>query len=392
MKRLCIFYLVLIFTLHISETSSWANQSSKEDAIIALLSEARKSKTTEELIDTLHEDENVLKAISLYFRMINRKDMNDDDMAMRLAHLFTTAGWTEWEPAIGIKHIEKTLYLVSIGAAAVTNPSSLYIFYDNAYRRIATGENGLIYVIDFKMVDSEIGVIFNRIPGSTSFRPDFALLRKEKDEWHIKWTPEGQNEWIAVNGEIKFLTDDLSLIKVRGTSFDLRSGIRPNKEEFFIERDFIGIWEKKGDAYVRRSTLPPDAPFYDKLWEMTDISNPLNAAYATVFEFLRRLRNGEDARAAELSMPGIVEKAKELGLTETIDQKGNLVYYSPWKFTIIGNNADPAKLSKSSLHESIQIFFIENSNPLRKLMALFTYLRKQRIRQLLLSAMTDHLQ
>lgn len=245
MKRLCIFYLVFIFTLHISETSSWAYQSSKDDEIMALLSEARKSKTAEELIDTVHEDENILKAISLYFRMINGKDMNKDDIAMRLAYLFTEAGWSEWVPAIGIKRIEKTLYLVSVGAAAVTQPSSLYIFYDNAYRRIATGENGLINVIDFKLVDNEIGVIFNRIPGSTSFRPDFALLRKEKDKWHIKWTPEGQNEWIAVNGEIKFLTDDLSLIEVRGTSFALRSRIRPNKEEFFIEGILSASGKKK---------------------------------------------------------------------------------------------------------------------------------------------------
>lgn len=53
----------------------------------------------------------------------------------------------------------------------------------------------------------------------------------------------------------------------------------------------------------------------------------------------------------------IVEKAKEFGLSETIDQKGNLVYYTPWKFTISGNNTDLVKLSKSPLHESIQIFF-----------------------------------
>jgi hypothetical protein len=158
--------------------------------------------------------------------------------------------------------------------------------------------------------------------------------KKEKGKWIVKWTPEGQREWIALNGEIKFLKADLSLIKVRGSSIALQSGLRPNKEEFFIERYFIGIWEKKGDSYVRRSKLPPDAPLYDKLWEMTDISNPLDAAYTTIFEFLRRLRNSEDIKAIELSSVAVAKRAKELGLSETADQKSNLIRYEVRDFTL----------------------------------------------------------
>ncbi len=61
---------------------------------------------------------------------------------------------------------------------------------------------------------------------------------------------------------------------------------------------------------------------------MIDLSEPIHAPDATVFEFLRRLRNGEDNRAAELSSREIVEKIKGLGLSETIDQNGHYIYYA----------------------------------------------------------------
>lgn len=327
MRKAIIICSILVLFVSILNEAGWTEQTSEEKNIISLLSEIRYS---EDLINIIHENEMVIKSMGLFLQMVGSKNMGEEEMIRLFDNLFVKAGWKGWIPAISIKGLRDKLYLVGIGAAASTQPSSLYVFYDSFFKKIATGENGLINVIDFRLAGNELGVIFNRFPGSTAFEPGFALLRKDKSEWNVCWTPKGQREWIDVDGETKFLKDDLSIIQVKGTSFALavQSAAKPEKDEVFSEghigmhRVFVGIWGKRGCAYVRKSKLPPDRPFYDRLWEMTEPSE-----YATLFEFLRRLRNGENNRAAELSSKIIVEKAKELGLSETVDSKGNIIFY-----------------------------------------------------------------
>jgi len=332
MRKAIAFCIIAVFLTAFHAKSVRAMESQREKKIITLLSEVKYS---DDLINTVHNNENVLKAIGLYLQITDRKNMSDDEMTVQLVHLFTEAGWSEWVPVMRIRSVKDTLYLVSIGYAFGTQSSSLYVFYDSSYKKIATGENGLIDVIDYKLAGNELGVIFNRVPGSTAFEPDFALLREEKGKWNICWTPERQRTWIDIDGEIKFLKDNLSLIQVKGSSFGLQSATKQNKDEVFLEthpfehRFFVAIWEKKDCAYVRRTTLPPDAPFYDKLWEMTDFSESRSfyAPYATVFEFLRRLRDVEDKAAADLSSDKIVEEAKNLDLSNAYDSKGDIIFY-----------------------------------------------------------------
>ncbi len=361
MKRAIAFYLISIFLTVIHTQSAYTIESPQEKEIIALLSEVKYS---DDLIETVHENGKVLKATSLFIRVIDRKDMSEDEMTTGLADLFTKAGWTEWVPVMRIKQLKSSLYLVSIGYAFGTQPSSLYVFYDSFYMKIATGENGLIDVIDYRLAGNELGVIFNRVPGSTAFEPGFALLRKNKSEWNVCWTPKGQRDWIDVDGETKFLKDDLSIIQVKGTSFALavQSATKPEKDEVFSEghigmhRFFVGIWEKRGDAYIRRTKLPPDRPFNDRLWEMTEPSD-----YATYFEFLRRLRNGEDERAAELSSKTIVERAKELYLSRTFDSKSNIIFYD---FGLLKySEKEEARILEKYAPEGQALFFYRNDPP-----------------------------
>ena len=360
MKKAIAFCLTSIFLTVIHTQPAYTIESPQEKKIVDLLSEVKYS---DDLIETVHENGKVLKATSLFIRMIDRKDMSEDEMTMLLAHLFTKAGWKGWIPAISIKGLRDKLYLVGIGAAASTQPSSLYMFYDSSYKKIATGENGLIDVIDYRLAGNELGVIFNRVPGSTAFEPSFALLRKNTSEWNVCWTPKGQREWIDVDGETKFLKDDLSIIQVKGTSFALavQSATKPEKDEVFSEghigmhRVFVGIWEKRGCAYVRKSNLPPDRPFYDRLWEMTEPSE-----YATIFEFLRRLRNGENNRAAELSSKIIVEKAKELGLSETVDSKGDIIFYDNG---FIYSEKEEERILEKYAPEGQTLFFYRSDPP-----------------------------
>jgi hypothetical protein len=327
MKKVIAFCLVSIFFITMNIQSVSAMESQQEKEIVDLLSEVKYS---DDLIDTVHENGNVLKAIGLYFQMIDGKDMSEDEMIMGLAELFVKAGWTEWVPVVRIKHLKGNIYLISIGYAFGTQSSSLYVFYDSSYKKIATGENGLINIIDYRLADDELGVIFDRVPGSTAVEPDFALLRKEKGKWSVCWTPEGKKEWLAMDGEIKFFGKDLSPIEVRGSSFALAlPETKSEKNQVFpeghvgVHRFFVGLWEKQGCAYVRRTKLPANASFYDKLWEMTEPST-----YSTVYEFLRRLRVGEDRKAAELASISIVEKAKKLGLSQSRDLEGDLIYYA----------------------------------------------------------------
>jgi hypothetical protein len=56
---------------------------------------------------------------------------------------------------VTIKRVKDNLNLVGVGHAAATQPGSLYIFCDSAYKRIAKGEGGLSHVIDFRLRGDE---------------------------------------------------------------------------------------------------------------------------------------------------------------------------------------------------------------------------------------------
>jgi hypothetical protein len=132
-------------------------------------------------------------------------------------------------------------------------------------------------VIDFRLRADELGVIFCTTPGSTNPEADFALLRKEKDKWLVLWNSVRESEWIATDGEVKYLADDLSLLRVTGSAdFGINdveetvlNKIIENIDRKGIGRQLTSIWEKKGGTYIRRSKLPQNAPLYERLLEMT---------------------------------------------------------------------------------------------------------------------------
>ena len=243
--------------------------------VILILSKVDNSET---LPYTIHENEKVLKAMSLFLQMPGIGDLGEGRMEWLFNYFAGKANWADRiSVGVTIRRVKDNLYLVGVGYAASTQPSSLYIFYDSLYKRIDKGENGLISVMDFRLRDDELVVIFCRTPGLTHPDMDFALLKQEKDEWFVQWNSVQQREWIAADGEITYLRDDLSLIQVRGSDFGLnrveetvRNKIMEDINRQDIGSQFTGLWERKGDAYVRRSRLPQDAPLYDRLREMTE--------------------------------------------------------------------------------------------------------------------------
>jgi hypothetical protein len=368
LRKTIIVYLLAVFVVSILNEGGLATQSPEEKNIISILSEIRYS---ESLVNSIHENNNVLKSIGLFLQMIDSKSISDEEMARFFVNLLVKAGWKRWIPVISMKRLRSKLYLVGIGAAASTQPSSLYIFYDSNYKRITKDDYGLIYVTDFRLVNDELGVIFNRTPGSTHPLLDFALLHRYDGEWKIVWTPGEQKQWIAIDGEIRFLKNDLSLIQVKGSSLTIESSEYPEKEEVFKggpERYFIGIWEKNDDFYVRKTNLFPDASLYDKLWEMT-VPSP----YAIVFEFLRKLRNGKDEKAAELSSITIVNKTKEMGLAKTYDLKGDIIFYY-WGSNVSEQGEENISMKYASKGE---VFFFYRRKPLEQYVAILKSFKTQ---------------
>jgi len=257
--------------------------------VIVTLSEVKNS---EDLPDTIHENEKVLKAISLFLQMPGIGDLSEEKMEWLFGYF---RGKANWEDGISvwvmIKRIKDNLHLVGIGYAASTQPSSLYIFYDSSYKRIAKGEGGVISEIDFRLRGDELGVVFCRVPGSTHPAKDFAFLKKEKNEWFVQWNSVQESEWIAADGEVRYLGDDLSLIQVRGTDFGLgrveepvRFKILEDIDRQYIGRYFTGCWERKGNVYVRRSKLPRNAPLYERLREMADKREPIAIPFIPIGE------------------------------------------------------------------------------------------------------------
>jgi len=238
-----------------------------------------KVKNSEVFPDTIHENEKLLKAISLFFQMPGIGNLSEEKMEWLFGYF---RGKANWEDAMSvwvtIKRVKDNVNLVGVGHAAATQPGSLYIFCDSAYKRIAKGEGGLSHVIDFRLRGDEMGVIFCRTPGSTHPEADFALLRKENDKWLVLWNSVRESEWIATDGEVKYLADDLSFLHVTGSADfginDLEetvlNKIIENIDRKGIGRQLTSTWEKKGDTYIRRSKLPRDAPLYERLLEMTE--------------------------------------------------------------------------------------------------------------------------
>lgn len=163
-------------------------------------------------------------------------------------------------------------------------------------------------------MNDDLGVIFAHV-GASSINPAFVLLRRQAaGGWEPLWSPIGQREWACTDGFISFMGEGLSRLQLMGSSFALDSGADAVFSECHAcpHRTLIGVWERQGSEYIRRSALPPDAPRAERLWEMTEPS-----PYASLYEFTRRLRAGDQAGARILAADdSVIEQALAYGLAE----------------------------------------------------------------------------
>jgi len=267
------------------------------------------------------QEELVVKAISIYLALPESDKSSQEQLADEFAILAQEAGLDISVFGVDLLRVrsDPPLYLVRMGYFP------LYLFWGEEgepldYYRAAEGEPLDYYraaegedIEEARLVGDELGVLFAHV-GASTVTPDFILLRREEDDWRKVWSSDQEpwrDLWMTADGHVSFAAGDLSLLRMEGSSW----GVFLEEDPFFEchacpHRFFDVMWERQGNEYLPQVTLPLDASYYDRLWEITQPS-----PYASLFEFLRRLRAGDEAGAMQLtSDPLVVEEAKALGL------------------------------------------------------------------------------
>ena len=203
---------------------------------------------------------------------------DDSDLTERLQAYFAQAG-IAGQPVL--RRAAEGLFVAQLP------PMSIYAMYSGRSQWVASGDT----VFDARAQDDDLALIYG-VADAQAVQPAFVLLRRDADgAWQPLWTPQGQSDWIATNGQIAFVGEGMDALQVSGTS----AGLYDGEEAPFAEcaecpqRQLAGAWQREGDAYVRpdagEETLLPG----DLYWTMT-----ARTPYAVVYETLRRLRRGDD--------------------------------------------------------------------------------------------------
>ena len=227
---------------------------------------------------------------------------DDEELTRQVAQYLELAGWPIGLAGPSIKRISEGIFVAQLP------PLSIYVLESGLAQAVASGH----VILDARLEDDDLGLIFGVI-GASAVQPAYVLLRRQADgSWGLLWTPQGQRDWIATDGEIRFVGTGLEALRVAGTSFALEYG----EEEVFAEchacphRRLMATWSRQGDGYVRQTELPADAPLADVYWEMTD-----QTPYALLHECLRRMRLGLPADEL-VSEPEVLDQMRELGLLD----------------------------------------------------------------------------
>jgi hypothetical protein len=175
--------IICSFLLMLSISSVVIAGCNREKRIEDLLSQTEKHKDLE---DTIHSNRDFLDAIGLILNEAEQKNMGKKDIENYYLERLKKAKWTRWTPYIITKKVDNGVYLVSIGAAAVTQPSSLYLFYDMSKVLIDRRDRGgTIDISTYKLREKKLEVIYSPEPGSTRPIRGTAYLEKEGDRWKV---------------------------------------------------------------------------------------------------------------------------------------------------------------------------------------------------------------
>ncbi|MBI5100784.1 MAG: hypothetical protein HZB33_02945 [Nitrospirae bacterium] len=175
--------ILVIFLFSVLAPVQAGTSSVKYQRVSSILSQVTQ---TADLPDTGHKNPRVVKAVGLFLEASEPENLSDDDLHGRFRSLFPLPLWKEWVPQFEIKKVKKGLYLVSLGSAAVTQASSLYLFQGASHLKIDSGDLGLIYIENIHATDSQIEVTYLRTPGSTRPERVTASLQMRAGVWRVE--------------------------------------------------------------------------------------------------------------------------------------------------------------------------------------------------------------
>jgi hypothetical protein len=228
-------------------------------------------------------------------------DLDDETLSQQLGDYLALMGDENMSPP-QVRRLADGIYLAHLP------PMSIYLLEGGEAALLADGDR----VLDIRFEGDEMGLIFGAT-GMGPVQPAFVLLRRaDAGNWQAVWTPLGQRDWVATDGEIRFMDAGLDTLEVVGTSFGLDEGIDQVFAEcqYCIHRRLAATWQRQGDTYVRQTELADDASVYAVYWEMTG-----RTPYAVLHESLRRLRQGLPADEL-LSGDQVVRQIRSLELLD----------------------------------------------------------------------------
>jgi len=223
------------------------------------------------------------------------------DPAPKLEAYLQEAGW----PASAEQPLVRD---VGDGTLVVSLASMVYVVESHGAQAVARGD----VTLDARRVGDDLGLI-TAVESDGVLQPTYTLLRRQPDgTWMMVWMPQGQRDWIATDGTIRFIGQGLDALEVTGSSFGLDVGEQAVFDECHacVHRHLVGTWERNGDTYVRRSQLPATAETAEALWELTE-----RTPYAILNEVLRRGRL--HLPADELVDPATMAQLAGYGLLDT---------------------------------------------------------------------------
>jgi len=163
--------------------------------------------------------------------------------------------------------------------------------------------------LDVVRHNQEIGALYTTLGVDGTKTAHYALLRASDIGWGVIWLAGNDPDWWfnAANAAVA-LSPDLARITLvgdaQGTTSVFREGANTPQRRFRIS------WARDKDAYAQFPAMGGSDNRQNWLWQIAEPS-----AYATLVEFLERLRIRDDKGAAMLvTDPAVVDTARSFGL------------------------------------------------------------------------------
>ena len=172
---------------------------------------------------------------------------------------------------------------------------------------------------------AEAGISYTTLGSDNVTRVHYILARRIDGRWKVTWFSDEQPDWwFNARDAVVAVAPDLSQVSVVGEAQGTTLAIIENGETE-LHRRFRLDWLREGDAYRMEPPLTSRQARQEWLWEVAE-----PGAYATLVEFLERLRLQDETGAGRLlASPTLMTTAYDLGLDWPERRYYVLIYDDP---------------------------------------------------------------